>query len=74
MLSLQVSKQGMEKIKKSLREAKEERGWQREDLRWLIAASKLLGRDYEKTGYLAEGVSTKTWKFDQKHFKFIALF
>lgn len=61
MLSLKVCKHRIEKVKDALRKAKEEKGWQRDDFRWLSEASKLLGRDFEQTGYLAEGISSKTW-------------
>jgi len=57
MTTLKGSKQGLAKIK----QAREKKGWPMADRNWLEAASLFLGVDWEKTGYLAEGISEGTW-------------
>ncbi|MCL1468074.1 XRE family transcriptional regulator [Argonema galeatum] len=57
MTTLRASKQGLTKIK----QAREKKGWPVADRNWLEAASLCLGVNWEKTGYLAEGISEGTW-------------
>ena len=57
MTTLKASKQGLTKIK----QAREKKGWPIASSNWLEAASLVLGVNWEKTGYLAEGISEGTW-------------
>ncbi|MFB2923496.1 helix-turn-helix domain-containing protein [Aerosakkonema funiforme] len=57
MTTLKASKQGLARIK----QAREKKGWPVADRNWLEAASLFLGVNWEKTGYLAEGISEGTW-------------
>lgn len=58
MGSLKASAPGLAKIK----QARKAKGWSVDDLKWLEEASKILGVNWEETGYFAEGISEGTWK------------
>jgi WD40 repeat protein len=58
VITLRASHLGHRKIK----QARLEKGWPVNDFRWLMAASKLLGTDWESMGVLASGISEGTWK------------
>jgi anion-transporting ArsA/GET3 family ATPase len=58
MATLKASTPGLARIK----QARKEKGWNVDDSKWLEEASRVLGRNWEETGYLAEGISEGTWK------------
>ncbi|HEY9636817.1 MAG TPA: NB-ARC domain-containing protein [Coleofasciculaceae cyanobacterium] len=58
MTTLKASTLGLAKIK----QARKEQGWNVDSPRWLEEASRVLGRNWEEAGYLAEGISEGTWK------------
>jgi hypothetical protein len=58
MTTLKASTPGLARIK----QARKEKGWNVDDSKWLEEASRLLGRDWQEVGYLAEGISEGTWK------------
>ena len=58
MITFKASAAGRAQIK----QARLEQGWPINDFRWLEAASRILGTDWEATGVLAAGISEGTWK------------
>lgn len=58
METLKASTPGLAKIK----QARKEQGWSVDHPQWLEEASKILGINWEETGYFAEGISEGTWK------------
>src|SRR5919202_633044 len=58
METLKASMSGLATIK----QARKEKGWSVDNPKWLEEASRVLGINWEKTGYLAEGISEGTWK------------
>ena len=58
METLKASTPGLARIK----QARKEKGWSVDNPKWLEAASRVLGIDWDETGYLAEGISEGTWK------------
>lgn len=58
METLKASTPGLAKIK----QARKEKGWSVDNPQWLEEASKILGVNWEETGYFAEGISEGTWK------------
>ncbi|MEW6494437.1 MAG: NB-ARC domain-containing protein [Cyanobacteriota bacterium] len=58
METLKASTPGLAKIK----QARKEKGWSVDNSQWLEEASRILGIDWEETGYFAEGISEGTWK------------
>ncbi|MBE9138512.1 pentapeptide repeat-containing protein [Nodosilinea sp. LEGE 07088] len=58
MITLKASSSGRAQIK----QARLQRGWAASDFRWMAAASRVLGTDWETAGVLAAGISEGTWK------------
>ena len=58
MITFKASAAGRAQIK----QARLEQGWPINDFRWIEAASRILGTDWEATGVLAAGISEGTWK------------
>ncbi|NMF84564.1 hypothetical protein E1H13_14680 [Nodosilinea sp. P-1105] len=58
MITLKASTSGREQIKR----ARLEQGWPVNDFRWVVAASHILGTDWDTAGVLAAGISEGTWK------------
>ena len=58
MVTLKASTLGLAKIK----QARKDKGWSVDNPKWLEEASKVLGINWEETGYFAEGISEGTWK------------
>jgi GTPase SAR1 family protein len=58
MTTLKASTAGLARIK----QARKEKGWNVDSSSWLEEASRVLGRNWEESGYLAEGISEGTWK------------
>lgn len=58
MVTLKASTLGLAKIK----QARKDKGWSVDSPKWLEEASKVLGINWEETGYFAEGISEGTWK------------
>ena len=58
MITLKASSSGRTQIK----QARLQQGWAVNDFRWIAAASKRLGTDWEAAGVLAAGISEGTWK------------
>lgn len=58
MITLKASSTGRVQIK----QARLRQGWAINDFRWIEAASRVLGSDWEAEGVLAAGVSEGTWK------------
>ncbi|WP_016951972.1 NB-ARC domain-containing protein [Anabaena sp. PCC 7108] len=58
MATLKASQQGLARIK----QARTEKGWSVDDLRWLELASEILGVSWENNGVFAVGISEGTWK------------
>jgi transcriptional regulator with XRE-family HTH domain len=58
METLKASAPGLAKIK----QARKEKGWSVDSLKWLEEASIILGSHWQESGYFAEGISEGTWK------------
>ncbi len=58
MITLKASSSGRAQIK----QARLKQGWATSDFRWMQAASRILGTDWESAGVLAVGISEGTWK------------
>lgn len=58
METFKSSAPGLAKIK----QARKEKGWSVDSLKWLEEASIILGINWQETGYFAEGISEGTWK------------
>ncbi len=58
MATLKASTPGLVRIK----QARKEKGWSVDSPNWLEEASRVLGINWDKVGYLAEGISEGTWK------------
>jgi WD40 repeat protein len=58
VVTLKASARGHDQIK----QARVAKGWPVNDFRWMAAASKQLGTDWEQSGVLAPGISEGTWK------------
>jgi transcriptional regulator with XRE-family HTH domain len=58
MVSFKASAIGLAKIK----QARKDKGWTVDSPVWLEEASRVLGVDWQESGYLAEGISEGTWK------------
>jgi transcriptional regulator with XRE-family HTH domain len=58
METLKASTLGLARIK----QARKEQGWSVDNPKWLEEASRVLGINWDETGYLAEGISEGTWK------------
>lgn len=58
MKSCKASTPGLTRIK----QARNDKGWNVDNPKWLEEASAVLGVNWEAVGYLAEGISEGTWK------------
>ncbi len=58
MTTLKASILGLARIK----QARKEKGWSVDNPKWLEEATRVLGINWEETGYFAEGISEGTWK------------
>jgi WD40 repeat protein len=58
VITLKASSTGRAQIK----QARRDKGWPVNDFRWIEAASRILGTDWESAGVLAAGISEGTWK------------